>query len=83
MHYVYILKSLKDFKNYVGMTSDLKRRIAAHNWGEVSSTKSRRPFELIYVEEFESKKDAERRERYFKTGNGRETLKICLKEYAR
>jgi putative endonuclease len=65
MHCVYVLKSLGDSKNYVGVTGDLEKRIKAHNWGRVSSTKPRRPFELIYVEEFESREIAEKRELKF------------------
>lgn len=47
MNCVYILKSLKDNKQYIGSTSNLKKRLLAHNKGEVTSTKSRRPFILF------------------------------------
>jgi len=79
MHYVYVLKSLRDSMKYVGVTKDLDKRIKAHNWGRVSSTKSRRPFELIYVEEFESREIAEKRERFLKSGDGRKILKSLIK----
>lgn len=75
MHYVYVLRSLRDLKKYVGVTGDLEKRVKAHNWGRVSSTKSRRPFELIYVEKFESREIAEKRERFLKSGKGYEVLK--------
>jgi putative endonuclease len=47
---VYILKSGKDGKNYVGYTTDLKKRLALHNEGKVQSTKNRLPLKLIYFE---------------------------------
>ena len=54
-YFVYIFTSLKDSKRYIGMTSDLNRRLNEHNSGKVKSTKNRRPLELIYTEEFTSK----------------------------
>ena len=74
-YFVYILTSLKDSKRYIGMTSDLSRRLNEHNSGKVKSTKNRRPLELIYTEEFISKQDALNRETFFKSGIGREFLK--------
>ena len=44
---VYILKSLKDNKKYIGSTIDLKKRLSEHQKGLVKSTKYRRPFILI------------------------------------
>ena len=79
MYYVYVLKSLKDNKLYVGKTKDLKRRFSEHNRGMVKSTKSRRPFELIFYEAFKSSSDAGRDELFFKTGYGREVLTEKLK----
>jgi len=50
MHYIYVLKSLKDNKFYIGYTNDLRKRIELHNAGRVESTKLRKPFDLIYYE---------------------------------
>ena len=74
MFTVYILKSEKDNKRYIGFTQDLSRRILEHNNGMVKSTRNRKPFELVYTEEFESKSEAMIREKFFKTGKGREFL---------
>jgi putative endonuclease len=63
---VYVLKSLKDGNLYIGSTTDLDRRIVEHNSGKNRSTKNRRPFQLVYSEEFDSIKDARARERLFK-----------------
>ena len=78
MHFVYILQSKSDMKMYVGCTNDLKKRLELHNSGKVSSTKYRRPFELIYYEVFVDKQDAFRREQWLKTGWGRNRLNKIL-----
>lgn len=78
MYYVYILKSKKDNKLYVGKTQDLKRRFLEHNSGKVISTKNRKPFELLFYEAFKNKTDAGRDELFFKSGYGREIIKDKL-----
>jgi putative endonuclease len=74
MFTVYILKSLKDHKRYIGFTENLERRIREHNSGLVKSTKHRRPLILIHTDNFETKKEAEDKEKFYKTGKGREFL---------
>ena len=71
---VYIIKSSKDNKRYIGCTKNILRRLDEHNNDLVKSTRNRRPLELIYTEGFENKSDAIARERFFKTGKGREYL---------
>jgi putative endonuclease len=73
--FVYALQSQKDGGLYVGMTSDVGRRLEEHNRGYNRSTQSRTPFQLIYVEECESRQRAREREKFFKTGKGREMLR--------
>ncbi len=80
-HYVYVLLSLKDRGFYIGYTQDLKLRFERHCQGRVESTIKRRLLELIYYESCLSKKDALRREKYFKTYLGRFFLKKRLKSY--
>ncbi|RLC36776.1 GIY-YIG nuclease family protein, partial [candidate division Kazan bacterium] len=55
MYYVYILKSEKDGKMYVGSTSNLKRRFYEHNSGKSPSTQNRQPLKLIFYEAYQSK----------------------------
>ncbi|MFA5050773.1 MAG: GIY-YIG nuclease family protein [Patescibacteria group bacterium] len=62
MFYVYLLKSKKDKKLYIGFTDDLKKRFIEHNKGLVKATKPRRPFEIIYYESYKSREDAKQRE---------------------
>ena len=78
MYYVYILKSLKDGKLYIGKTRDLKNRFAQHKDGKVFATKSRLPLKLIFYEAFYNNKDAGRDELFYKSGYGREILKDKL-----
>ena len=73
--YTYVLKSLVDEKLYIGWTKDLTERIKQHNFGEVEVTKSRRPLELVYFEASSNESKAIEREKYFKTGFGRRSLK--------
>ncbi|GEM_PF-1195610 len=63
---------------YKGCTENLERRFAEHNSGQTISTKHRGPWKLIYTEEFENRKIALQRERFLKSGKGREALKTIL-----
>ena len=78
--WVYVLLSKKDHLFYIGFTTNLKRRFHEHQQGKSKSTAPRRPFRLLFCEAYISKKDALRRERYFKTNPGKKTLKLMLKE---
>ncbi|NCO25224.1 GIY-YIG nuclease family protein [Candidatus Parcubacteria bacterium] len=62
MYYVYILKSLKDKKLYIGYTSNLFQRVKEHNSSKNKSTKYRVPFKLVYYEAYQSQLDANKRE---------------------
>ena len=72
---IYVLQSGKDLTLYVGSTRNLESRIKSHKAGKVKSTKSRRPFELIHVEEYATITQARQRENFLKTGRGREWIK--------
>ena len=73
--YIYVLKSLKDGKLYIGKTEDLKKRVKEHNAGKVKATKNRRPLELIYYEAYSNKEKWNKQEMFYKTGVGRDSLK--------
>ena len=81
MYYTYVLFSLKDRKLYTGYTENIKRRINEHNQGLVSSTRHRRPLELIYYEYGGTEEDAIRRERCLKSGRGKKYIRTRLKCY--
>lgn len=78
-YYVYILRSSKDRKLYIGFTNNLKRRLVEHASGKVDSTKNRIPMKLIHYEYFINKNDAEAREKFLKSGYGRIQFKEMLK----
>ena len=66
MFYVYVLKSRKDGRLYIGFTINLIKRFKEHRNGEVNCTKYRRPLELIYYEAYQTEKLARTRERKLK-----------------
>ncbi len=81
MHYVYVLESSVDKKQYVGCTANLEKRIQEHNAGLNASTQARRPLKLIYYEAFLLKEDAFAREKILKGQWGRKFLQRVLKHY--
>lgn len=74
MYFVYVLKSDKDEKLYVGLSKNLQARVRAHNYGKVRATRSRRPLRLVYFEEAADLSAARRKEKYFKSGFGRKYI---------
>jgi putative endonuclease len=80
-YYVYILESIKDGELYVGCTNNLQKRIKEHNDGLVFSTKLKKPYIIIHYEAFLDKKDAFVREKWLKTGWGRNQVKVMLRNY--
>jgi len=78
--YVYILKSQKDQSFYIGYTNDLDSRIREHNEGFARYTKNKRPWNLVYSEEFVTKKEAIIRERFLKKQKNREFYERFLED---
>lgn len=79
MYHVYILRSLKNKKRYIGFTSkDPKIRLQEHNEGFNSFTRYNGPFILIYSEAYTDESFARKCESYFKTGHGRKYSKEVL-----
>ncbi|MDO8496267.1 MAG: GIY-YIG nuclease family protein [bacterium] len=66
MYFVYILKSLKKKWYYVGSTNNIERRLKEHNKLKVESTKFYVPLELVYVNKFETEREARDCERRIK-----------------
>ena len=74
--YAYVLYSDIARRKYTGFTSDLNQRMEQHNEHFPGAyTNFKGPWKLIYFEEFENKDDALKREKYFKTGSGREFIR--------
>ena len=83
MWWVYALRSLKDGWLYIGMSSNVPRRLMEHNRGYNRSTKARAPLELIYQEKCSSRLVAREREKFFKSGKGRQFLNLLLESQKR
>ncbi len=62
MFFMYIVWSEKLRKYYIGSTADVLRRLQEHNRGKATFTKKGIPWKLVYEEEFETKKEARKRE---------------------
>lgn len=79
-YFVYILRSLKDNKLYIGQTKNLNERIERHNTGRAMATRNRRPLVLVYKEYYPLRVEATKREKYLKSLKGglERKLKIVL-----
>ena len=74
IYFVYIIKN-NSGKIYIGQTYDLEKRIREHNESGTGYTSKFRPWKLIHNENFSSRKEAMAREKYLKTGTGRDWIK--------
>jgi predicted GIY-YIG superfamily endonuclease len=71
VRYVYLLQSESSLdQRYVGVTSDLKQRLADHNAGKSSHTSKFVPWKLVTYVAFSDQQKAETFERYLKSGSG-------------
>ncbi|WGK66057.1 GIY-YIG nuclease family protein [Croceiramulus getboli] len=74
--WVYAISSVNQNYIYVGMTQDLFARIKRHNAGRERTTKPYLPYELIYSDSFETRALARKKEKFLKTGVGKEKLRL-------
>lgn len=83
MNYVYILECA-DGTLYTGWTTDMQKRLKAHNTGKGAKyTRCRRPVKLIYTEQFDSKSDALRREHEIKQLSRVQKLLLIKNQFRR
>ena len=76
MYSVYVIQSLKNGKRYVGFTADaVETRLQEHHNGANQWTSQNGPFKIIHIEELPDRFSAVRREKFLKSGHGREVLK--------
>jgi putative endonuclease len=80
-YYVYVLQSGKDGNRYVGYTNNLRKRVEQHQAGQVPSTATRLPMQLVYCEGCLNQSDALEREKYLKTAWGKRYLKNRMQHY--
>ncbi|MEK7553648.1 MAG: GIY-YIG nuclease family protein [Patescibacteria group bacterium] len=81
MFYIYIIKSLKTKKYYIGSSSNIEKRLKQHNSYRVKSTKSFVPWELIYTESFTNRNIAVKREQQLKNWKSREAIEKLIKKH--
>ena len=74
MFYVYVLRNSTTNKRYIGYTSNLEERIRRHNTNHAGFTGQAGEWHVIYYEEYTSKSSALKREKFLKSGKGREFL---------
>ena len=79
MFFVYAINSLVRNYIYVGLSNNVERRLIEHNNGENRSTKAYAPFELVLKERYATRLEARQREKYLKSGIGKEFLKSLSK----
>ena len=79
-YYVYILENAQR-RHYVGITTELARRLAEHNNGSTKSTRPFRPWKMICSEEFENRQLACKREWYLKHAEGREDKLSLIEKF--
>ena len=77
MIYLYVIKSVNG-ELYVGICKDVEIRLQEHQQGKNRYTKGLRPWKLVHVEEFPNWKEARSKEKYYKSGSGKEYLKRLL-----
>jgi putative endonuclease len=78
MFHCYVLRSLKTGRRYVGSCEDLSDRVRRHNSAESKATKHGVPWILIRSERFATRREALARERFYKSGRGRDELDKLL-----
>ena len=75
MYFVYAIKSIARNYIYVGISNDIQRRFSQHNSRREKTTRAYAPFKLIYHESFLSRSAARHKEKYLKSGVGKELRK--------
>ena len=82
MYYVYVLQNKESNKIYIGQTSNLEKRIRQHNDSEFdkrSFTKlNKGEWLLVHKEDFETRKEAMKREKELKSSRGRDFIKTII-----
>jgi len=82
MFTVYVLRSKSTGKLYIGQSNSMERRLLEHQQGTARYTRGRGPWELMFTESYGNRAEAMRRERFLKSGQGREWLKGNLRSRA-
>jgi|WetSurSiteA1Bulk_404760.scaffolds.fasta_scaffold02961_5 putative endonuclease len=79
-YFIYILRRRKEGSFYIGQTNNINNRLDKHNKGQIRSTKHRVPFDLIYSERYNTRREAMLREKHLKSLAGLKEKKIILQK---
>jgi putative endonuclease len=74
MFYVYVLRSSKTGRRYVGSCENIGDPLRRHNAGHAKATRHGIPWILVHSESFSNRAEAAKKERYYKSGRGRDDL---------
>ena len=77
-YFVYVLKSEISSRFYRGISKDVEKRLKEHNSGKTKSTRAYCPWKVVYVEEYTDRISAREREKFLKTGKGRDYIESLL-----
>ncbi|OGJ05714.1 hypothetical protein A2456_00070 [Candidatus Nomurabacteria bacterium RIFOXYC2_FULL_36_19] len=80
MGYLYILKSEKNGRYYIGSTNNLERRLAEHNSGHTASIKNLLPLRLVFSKIYANLKEARKMELHLKRMKSRSILEKIIEE---
>ena len=73
-YFSYVLRSIKNGILYKGSTDDMQKRFETHNAGKTKYSSKHLPWELVLSEEFDTRAEAIKREKWYKTGVGRDWI---------
>ena len=74
MFYVYVILSSSHNNRYIGSTDNVVKRVDEHNKGKCRYTSGRKPWTLVYKEQYATRSEAIKREKFLKSGQGRKWL---------
>ncbi len=80
--YTYILQSELDGSYYIGQTKDLRNRLQYHNDGASKYTSRKIPWQIVYYEAFETRKEAMQREKFLKRQRNRQFYKKLIDNWS-
>ena len=81
-YYLYIIQSQTGESYYIGTSRDLTERIERHNQGRSKYTRTKRPWNLVYVEEHPDRSSAMKREYAIKRRKSKDYLAKLIEKFS-
>ena len=78
-YFVYIIQSLKDGTYYVGSTQDITKRLERHNQGRSNYTKFKRPWKLVFCENYPDRSSVRIRENEIKARKSKKYIEALVR----